>query len=182
MENNVSVWKANLTNGLILGLIGIVYSMIMYFFDLSFNQLQGWIFMLVQIVVLYFLVKSYRDNYLHGMISFGQSLGAGMVIFLYYAIISAIFIYLLYTVIDANLLDKQLVYMEEQLLKRGLPQEAIDMSMEIQKKILKPAIMAPVSILGSMFQGLIMSLIVAAFVRKEGNPLIDTPEEETVNS
>jgi len=41
---------------------------------------------------------------------------------------------------------------------------------------MKPAIMAPLSIFGSMFQGLIMSLIVAAFVRKEGNPLIDTPQ------
>jgi hypothetical protein len=36
--------------------------------------------------------------------------------------------------------------------------------------------MAPLSIFGSMIQGLIMSLIVAAFVRKEGNPLIDTPQ------
>jgi len=44
-------------------------------------------------------------------------------------------------------------------------------------KIMKPAIMAPVSIFGSMFQGVIMSLIVAAFVRKEGNPLVDSPEK-----
>ena len=35
MEQNVNVWKANLTNGLILGLIGIVYSLVMYFLDLS---------------------------------------------------------------------------------------------------------------------------------------------------
>ncbi len=181
MEKNVNVWKANLINGLILGLIGIVYSLVIYFLDLSFNKVQGWIFLLVQIVILFLLVKSYRDNYRHGLITFGQAFGAGMIICLYYAIISAIFVYILYTLIDPNLMDKQLAYTEELLLKRGLPQEAIDMSMNIQKKIMIPEVMAPVSILGSMFYGLIMSLIVAAFVRKEGNPLIDSPVTEPEN-
>jgi hypothetical protein len=181
MENNVNVWKANLTNGIILGLIGVVYSMIMYFFDLTFNQLQGWIFYLLEIIVLYFMVKSYRDNYCQGNMTFGQGLGAGMVIFLYNALIAAVFIYILYTFIDANLMDKQLAMSEQEMIKRGLPQEAIDMSLKIQEKIFKPIIMAPISILGSMFAGLIMSLIVAAFTRKEGNPLIDTPEEEPAN-
>ena len=178
MENNVNPWKANLTNGLILALIGIVYTMIMYFLDLTFNKVQGWLFMIVQIVILFFLLKSYRDNYRNGMITYGQGLGAGMIIFLYYAIITAIFMYLLYAVIDTNLMDKQLAITEEGLLKREVPQEAIDMSMNIQKKIMIPAVIAPLSIIGNMFYGLIMSLIVAAFVRKEGNPLVETTEEE----
>ncbi len=182
MENNVNVWKANLTNGLIIGLIGIVYKMIMYFFDLSFNQVQGWVFILLEFVILYFLLKSYRDNYNNGIITFGQALGAGMVIFLYYAIITAVFTYILYTLIDANLMDKQLAFTEQEMLKRGLPQEAIDMSMSIQRKIMKPEIIAPVSIIGSMFSGLIMSLIAAAFVRKEGNPLIEETVEEPENN
>jgi hypothetical protein len=33
----------------------------------------------------------------------------------------------------------------------------------------------------SMFYGLIASLIIAAFVRKEGNPLIDAPVTEPEN-
>ncbi len=182
METKVNPWKANLTNGLIMGLIGIVYSLLMYFFDLTLNRLQGWIFIALQIFILYFLLKSYRDNYKHGLISYGEALGAGMIIFLYYAIIAAIFTYILYTLIDPNLIDKQLAFTEEQLLQRGLPQDQIDMSMRVQKKIMIPEVLAPLSILGSMFQGLIMSLIIAAFVRKEGNPLIDTTEEEPVNN
>ena len=178
MENNVNPWKANLTNGLIMGLIGIVYTLVFYFLDLTFNKVQGWVFLLLLIVILFFLVKSYRDNYRHGFITFGQGLGAGMIIFLYYAIIAAVFTYLLYAVIDPNLIDKQLAFTEQEMLKRGLPQEAIDISMSMQEKIMKPAIMAPISIFGNMFYGLIMSLIVAAFVRKEGNPLVETIEEE----
>jgi Protein of unknown function (DUF4199) len=181
METNVNVWKANLINGLILGLIGIVYTLVIYFLDLTFNRVQGFIWLLLQIGTLFLLVKSYRDSYRYGMITFGQALGAGMVICLYYAIIAAIFTYLLYTVIDSNLMDKQLAFTENLLQKRGIPEEAIEMSMKFQKKILKPEIMAPISIFGSMFGGLIMSLIVAAFVRKEGNPLVDAPVTEPEN-
>lgn len=178
METNVNVWKANLVNGLILGLIGVVYTLLMYFFDLTFKQWQGWIWILLEIVILFFLVKSYRDNYRHGMITFGQAFGAGMVICLYYAIIAAIFTYILYAVIDTNLVDKQLAFTEEMMLERGLPEEAVELSMNMQKKIMIPEVMAPISILGSMFYGLVMSLIIAAFVRREGNPLVDAPVTE----
>jgi hypothetical protein len=89
----------------------------------------------------------------------------------------AVFTYLLYAVIDPDLVDKQLAFAEEEMIKRGIPESAIEAGMKVQTKIMKPGIMAPLSIFGSMFQGLIMSLIVAAFVRKEGNPLIDTPEK-----
>jgi Protein of unknown function (DUF4199) len=173
MEDKASVWKANLTSGLILGLVGVVYTLVMYFLDLTFNKVQGYVLLLILIVTLYFLVKSYRDNYLHGYITYGQAVGAGVVIFLYFAIISAIFTYILYAVIDPGLTTKQLAFVEEALAKRGMTQELIDTSMNMQKKFLKPEIMAPFSILGNMVTGVIMSLLVAIFVRKEGNPLID---------
>jgi hypothetical protein len=176
MKKDVSAWKANLTNGLILGLVGIVYSLIMYFMDLTLNKTQGYIFMLVLIVLLYFLVKSYRDNYLYGYITFGKAFGSGVVIFLYYSVITAIFVYILYAIIDPGLPAKQLALTEEIISKRGMPQEALDAAMKIQKKIMKPEIIAPFSIIGNMLYGTVMSLIVAIFVRKEGNPLIDAPE------
>jgi hypothetical protein len=175
MEQNVNVWKANLTNGLILGLIGIVYSLVIYFLDLSFNKVQGYVFIVIQLVMLFLLLKSYRDNFKHGMITYGEALGAGVIMFLYYSIIMAIFTYILFTVIDPDMTKKMLSYSEEMMLKKGMAQAQIDAGMALQNKIMKPGIMAPMSILGTMFRGLIMSLIVAAFVRKEGNPLIDQP-------
>lgn len=176
MEQNVSVWKANLTNGLILGLIGIVYTLVMYFLDFTFNKVQGYIFLVILIVTLFYLIKSYRDNYLHGYISYGQAVGAGVIIFLYYALIMAVFTYILYAVIDPGLIDKQIAYAEELMAKRNLPQEAMDAAMSFNKKIMKPGITAIIGIFSSMFTGLIMSLLVAIFVKKEGNPLIESGE------
>jgi len=176
MEEKVNPWKANLTNGIILALVGIVYSLIMYFMDLTFNKTQSYISILVQIILLYFLLKSYRDNYMHGQITYGQSLGAGMIIFLYSSIIVAVYTYLLYSVIDTGLVAKQLAFTENEMIKRGIPQSAIDAGMAMQAKIIKPAIIAPLSLAGGMFWGLIVSLIISIFIRKEGNPLIGTPQ------
>lgn len=177
MEQKVNVWKVNMTNGLILGLIGIVYSMVMYFLDLTFNQVQGYIFLVVQIVVIFFLIKSYRDNYLHGNITYGQSVGAGVVIILYSAVIMALFTYILYTIIDPELTAKKLAFLEEMMLKKGTPQEAVDAFMKIQEKVQKPIIAAPLTIFSSLFGGTILSLIISIFVRKEGNPLIDSSQK-----
>jgi hypothetical protein len=175
MEEKVNPWKTNLTNGLILGLIGIVYSLIIYFLGLSFNKVQGPVFIVVQIAILYFLLKSYRDNNMHGQMTFGQSVGAGVIICLYYALIMAVFTYILYTVIDPGLTTKQLAFAEEAMVKRGMPQNAIDAGMSMQAKIMKPAILAPLTIFGNMLWGVIISLLVSIFVKKEGNPLIETP-------
>ncbi|HEX2969438.1 MAG TPA: DUF4199 domain-containing protein [Bacteroidales bacterium] len=176
MEAKVNPWKANLTNGLIMGLVGVVFTLILWFLDLTFNKSASYIFLVIAIVLLYYFIKSYRDNYLHGMITYGQSLGAGMIIFIYQAVIAAIFGYLLYTVIDPELTNKSLAFVEEQMRASGkVPDNMIDTTLEMQKKFMKPGIMAIFSILSNIFFGLVLSLIVSIFTRKEGNPLIDAP-------
>ena len=175
MEEKVNAWKANLTNGLILALEGIVFSLLLYFFDLTFNKTVGYINIPIQLALLYFLLKSYRDNYMHGQITFGQSVGAGVVMFLYVAVIMAVYTFILWGVIDPGLVKKSLAMAEEAMVKKGAPQAAIDTGMAFTAKIMKPGIMAVFSIFGVMFVGAIMSLLVSIFIKKEGNPLIDVP-------
>jgi FtsH-binding integral membrane protein len=178
MEEKVSVWKANLTGGIILSLIGIAYSLIGYFAGLTFNKAFGYLLIPIQFLVLYFLMKSYRDNVLHGFISYGDSVGSGVVIFLYYSIITAVFVYILYKVIDPGLVAKQIAMAEDAMAKKGLPQESIDAGMAITKKFMRPEFTAPISILFNMIWGTILSLIASIFIRNEGNPLLDIPENQ----
>ncbi len=175
MEEKVNVWKANLTNGLILALAGIAVSLIMYFLDLTLNKNAGYINIPIQITILFFLLKSYRDNNMHGQITYGQSVGAGVVIFLYFAIIMALYTYILYAVIDPGLVGKSLAMSEDAMVKRGMPQTAIDTGMAVTTKLMKPPVIALISIFGSMIAGVIYSLLVSIFIKKEGNPLIDAP-------
>jgi hypothetical protein len=175
MEEKVNVWKANLTNGLILALEGIVFSLMLYFFDLTFNKTIGYLNIPVQLALLYFLLKSYRDNFMHGQITYGQCVGAGMVMFVYVVVIMAVYTYILWAVIDPGLAKKSLAMAEEAMVKKGAPQAAIDAGMAFTAKIMKPGIMAVFTIFGGMVGGVIMTLLVSIFVKKEGNPLIDVP-------
>lgn len=178
MENKVSVWKANLNNGIILGLAGIVFSLILWFTDQTLNKSLGYIWLLVIIVALFMMIKSYRDNYLKGFITYGQSLGAGVIIILYYAVISALFTYVLYKFIDPGLIDKMLLAAEETMIARGIPESAMEQGLKVQEKIMKPGFLAATSILSTVLTGTLISLLVSIFTRREGNPLIDDSIEE----
>lgn len=182
MEEKRSIWKETLKYGIILGLVSVVFSVLTYMLDLTFKPWIMWPGLLLSLIVLYLLLRSYRDQYNHGYITYGKSVGAGMVMNIYAAIISAIYIYLLYSVIDTGLVDKQLAITEEKLIAKGMPEGSIDAALQMQAKFMKPWFTSLTSILGSLFGGLIMSLIVSLFVMKKGNPLLDADETATENN
>ena len=173
MEERKSVWKETLNYGLIMGLISIVFSVLTYMLDVTGKP---WVILpslIISIVALYMLLRSYRDTFNHGYISYGKAVGAGVVISIYSAILSAIYIYILYGFIDPGLVDKQILEAEEKLIARGMPEGSIDAALEMQAKFMKPWFMAVSSIFTAAFFGLILSLLVSLFIKKEGNPLLD---------
>lgn len=178
MEEKRSVWKETLNYGIILGLISVGLSVLTYMFDLTFKTWITWPSLLISIFVLYFLLRSYRDHYNNGYITYGKSVGAGVVINIYAAIITAIYVFVLYSFIDPGLVDKSLAVAEQRMIDRGIPDSAIDQAMQLQAKIMKPWFTSLMSTISSVFYGLIVSLIVSLFIMKKGNPLLDEVEEE----
>lgn len=178
MEQKRSMWKETLNYGIIMGLITVVFSVLTYMFDLTFKTWIVWPSMLLGIIVLFFLLRSYRDHYNNGYISYGKSVGAGVIINIYAAIIAAIYIYLLYSVIDPGLIDKSLAVAEAKMAEKGLPEDIIEKAMVTQAKMMKPWFTTLMATISSVFYGLILSLIVSLFVMKKGNPLLDEVEEE----
>jgi hypothetical protein len=179
MESKINPWKANLTNGVILALVGITYSLILYFMDKSTDKNLGYLIIVIQIGVLFFLLKSYRDNIMHGQITYGQSVGSGVIISLYSAIATSIFTYILYTVIDPGLVAKQLAVVEEGMrAKGGMSDSQIDTAMQFTAKFMSPVVMAISGVFGGILWGTIISLLVSIFIKKEGNPLVDLPENQ----
>ncbi|HPS98705.1 MAG TPA: DUF4199 domain-containing protein [Bacteroidales bacterium] len=178
MEKKRSIWKETLNYGIIYGLITVVFSVLTYMFDLTFKTWIIWPSMLLGIIVLFFLLRSYRDHYNGGYITYGKSVGAGVIISIYAAIITAVYIYVLYAFIDPGLMDKSIAMAEAKMAEKGLPEEAIEKAMEMQAKMMKPWFTSLMGIVNSVFYGLILSLIVSLFVMKKGNPLLDELEEE----
>ncbi|MDZ7636514.1 MAG: DUF4199 domain-containing protein [Bacteroidales bacterium] len=178
MEQKRSIWKETLNYGIILGLVALGFSLLTYMFDLTFKTWIIWPSLLITILVLYFLLRSYRDHYNNGYITYGKSVGAGVVINVYAAIITALYIYVLYAFIDPGLVDKSLAVQEEKFIARGMPEAAIDQALAMQAKMMKPWFTALMSTIGSVFYGLILSLIISLFIVKKGNPLLDEAAEE----
>jgi hypothetical protein len=170
---NTSIWKANLNSGLLSGLITVAFTLVIYFLDLTFNLYQGYIALLIQIVILLIFMKAFRNNFNHGFISYGKALTSGIIISLLTAIIYAIFIYFLYSMIDKDLVNRQLAQIEEIYHKKNLPQTSIDAALKIQAKFLQPTFYAITRLFSKLLMGIILSLFIAIFIKKEGNPILE---------
>ena len=179
MENKkISPWKANLNWGLILGFTLILYSALLYFADQTLNKSLGYLSMVIYILFIYLGIRSYRNNYLNGFISYGQALGSGVLISLYAAILSAAFAYFLYSVIDPGLIQKLLNMSEQQLIDRGMTDDQIQMAMKVTSKFMNPLFLTISSLFSGVFFGFIISLLEAIFLKNEGNPMVTTEEKE----
>jgi len=180
MENqNVSPWKGNLNWGLILGFILIIYTAILYFMDQIGNQKLGWISFGIMIVVTFLGIKAYRDTFLGGFMSYGQALGSGVLINFYASIVGGIFTILLYGVIDPDLTQKLIVASQDKLVDQGMAEAQIEQAMSITRIFIKPVVMGVMGVFVSTFFGLLVSLIVGIFLKKEGNPFVPAPETES---
>jgi len=75
---------------------------------------------------------------MHGMTLSDRLFGAGVVIFLYYSVITAIFSYILFAIIDPGSDRQDDCSCRRNGMKRGFSQEQIDLSLQFQKKIMTP--------------------------------------------
>lgn len=170
MENNSkpSFFQTTFTWGLITGFAGVVFTLILYFADLMLVQGLNYLGIIISIVGIYLGTKAYRDQSLGGYIFYGKALGTGVMITLYATIISVIFMILLYTVIDTELIDKVMAVANEKNIERGLSEEQAEQAIEMGKKFFLPfAVLG--GLFGGMLIGTIISLITSAILKKEGD-------------
>jgi hypothetical protein len=166
-KKNPSIVINALTWGVIIGLISIMYSVILYMLNQSFNTALGYAGVIIIIAGLAIAMKSYRDNVLNGILPFGKAFGFGVLIIVFAALLGAIYTYLLYTVIDPGLQEKMLEYTTERMLDRGVPEGQIDMVLERATRFQRPVPMAIMGFISSCLGGVVISLILAAIFKKE---------------
>lgn len=159
--------------GAILGVIGIVLSLVFYFLNLYTKGWTSWVSLLITIVVLSYCLVAYRNEYLGGYASFGRIFVMGLVIGIIAAILSALWGYLLYTVIDPDLMEKVRVVTEERLLNNPRISDSMyEATMERLDRQTPGRTFIMGLIMGTVTNA-IFSLIVAAFVKKEQSPTSD---------
>lgn len=171
MENPRSQIKVAMNYGGYYGLSGVITFLAFYFIGTDMQsklpQLLGYVLLIVFMVM---GIKSYRDEDLGGSISYGCSLGTGILISIFGGIITGAFTVLFFSYIAPEMTQKILDQTEQGLLEGNMSEAQVEQAMTYTRKFMAPGWLFVFSILGSAFMGFIFSLIVSIFLRKNQDP------------
>ncbi len=171
MENKRTQAKVAMTYGSMYGLATAIIGLVFYFAGADIqSKWPQWISYILLILFIVMGIKNYRDQELEGYISYGKSLGTGVLIGLFGGIITGFFTVILFTVIDPGLTQKILEVTQQQFIDKGMPEEQIQTALSWTRKFMGPIPLFLFSILGGAFMAMIFSLIISIFTKKEQNP------------
>ena len=174
MEKKASFWKPALIYGAIVGFVGILLSVIFYIMDLATANWTTYLSIVVGIAVLAYCLVAYRKEYLGGFARFGQLFVMALVIGVISSIMNTIYSYLMFNVIDPELIDKIRLVAEEKMMNNPrIPENMLDDMIERMAKSFEPRRMLTMVLIGGVVVNAIVGLILAAFIKKEENP-VDT--------
>ncbi|MDF1575768.1 MAG: DUF4199 domain-containing protein [Bacteroidales bacterium] len=171
MEENVKApfWKPALIYGVILGFVSVFLSLVFYFIGMATENWTSWVTTLISVVLLVYLMIQYRNTYLGGYASFGQIfimvlVSAGIIS----TMISAIYSYLLFTVIDPGLVDQIRIAAEEKIMSNSrIPESMYDDILEKMEQRMTVGYMVKMALIFGPIVNAFIGLIVAAFIKKE---------------
>ncbi|MBP6334484.1 MAG: DUF4199 domain-containing protein [Bacteroidia bacterium] len=171
MENPRSQSKLAMNYGAYYGLSSTVVFLIFYFMGTDIqSRVPQWVGYVLLVIFIILGIKSYRDQDLGGHISYGKSLGTGILIATFGGIITGAFSILFFTVIAPDMLETIIAASQEKMLEQGMDENSMEMALEYTRKFMTPTWMFIFSILGSAVMGLLFSLIISVFMKKEQSP------------
>jgi drug/metabolite transporter (DMT)-like permease len=169
-SNRPSILKPAMTYGLIIALVIIILAVLTFIFSLESSRWMQWINWVGYFVALYFCLKNWRDSFLGGYIRYGQSLSAGILFMFFASVIYGFYFVIYLKFIDPSYVERMLSIMEEEYYKRGMTEEQVAPLMDLLTKFHGPGMQFFSVIFGTTFVGVIISLLVSIFIRKEGDP------------
>jgi len=166
-----SLFNNSLIYGLLTAAISIVFSVITYLLDVPMKSpvmYFNWVILLAGII---YGTLQYKNVSSGGYILFGKAFLSGFLIVLIASVVSSIYSFVFLTFIDPAYLERiiqqSLEQAEANMVKQGLTGDQMEPALAMTRKFMSPIIMSALTILISAFFGAILSLITAAFVKKE---------------
>lgn len=152
--------------GLILGIASSIYSIFLYFANLSTSTGFAYLSFGITIGVVVLAIREYLSLN-GGFMSLKEGFRVGFVTSLIGGVISSV-VSVVYTMIDkqaiAQVLDETRMKLEE---NPQMTDEIIEMSMSWTESLMKPFPMLMIGIISSAIGGAILSLIIAAIMKKD---------------
>lgn len=150
--------------GLLTGLVSVIVSFGIYALELDQSAVARFA-TLVVLVVGIILAMRYFKLQNGGFMSYGQGLGVGITVASVVGVLSAAFTYVYTTFVDPELMTRVLDRARADMEAKGMPDVQIEQAMAFSAKFTTGPTMLIFAVLGSIVIGLLISLIVAAFVK-----------------
>jgi len=165
-----STAKIALNFGAILGLVLMLPTLITYVFELYEFEFLNYISYALIAGGVYIGVKKLRDDFRGGTLSYGQGLGFGVLLCFFASIIVGFASYLYLKFIDASFIQFTLNELESGYNEAGnLTDDQVNAALSWSKMVISPLGIFFTSLIGTTLIGLICSLIIAAFTKKDVN-------------
>ena len=165
-ENEVSSKQISIKYGLISGLIGVAFFVVINLLGQGMNQSLSYVGFLILAVIVYLAHKAFKDEG-DGYLNYGQGLGIGTLISLVSSVVSGIFMFIYVSYINTGYIQQLMDKTREDMENQGQSDEIIDQSMEFMSMIFSPIALPIMGIVSTVFMGFIISLIVSAITQNK---------------
>lgn len=166
MENQTTTTRTALKWGVIIGIISIIYSTAIMVSGQIANQSLSYLFYVVMAIGIFMAMNDFKKEN-QGFMSYSQGLGLGVMKSTIVGLISGFFTFAYMKFIDSTMTDQLMKKASEDMEKKGLPDEQIEQAMEYSKMFMSPGALFILGLIGTVFIGFILSLIIAAIVKKD---------------
>jgi len=168
-KKKVSIARNSLNYGVATGIVMIIVSLLLYVFGLSDQTFVQYLSLAIIIAGIIIGILNYRNKSNGGFISYGQSLGSGVLIGLFAAVLVSVYTIIFFKFIDPDMVNVILKKAEENIRERNqnMTDDQVEIAMSYTRKFMNPYIMAVTSTIWLTFMSFIASLIISIFTRKE---------------
>jgi hypothetical protein len=166
MQEQVSTTRVALKYGIITAVAVIVYSTLINVTGMTQNRALTSLAFVILIVGIVLGMKDYRAQN-NTFMSYGQGLGIGSLISAIVGLIGSMFSMFYLEFIDNTIIKQSMDKAREDMETRGMDDAQIDQAMSMTEKFMTPGIMFAMGVLSYVIIGFIISLIIAAIMRKD---------------
>ncbi|WP_438481858.1 DUF4199 domain-containing protein [Oleiharenicola lentus] len=168
------------TYALILTICGAVMRLALYFtgFEtekLATGQYFQWFGFIIMFVVLWLGISAVRDETPEKGMSYGRALGTGVLISLISGVLSGIYNFLHLKFINTQFADYQMAIVRTQWEKAGMGEAQMEQAEGFTRMMMGPVVQAIFTPILVVIFGLIVSLIIAAFVKRPATGEVPPP-------
>jgi hypothetical protein len=166
MEEKVSTARVALKYGVLGSVVIMIFTTIINVAGLSQNKILSSLSFVFMIVAIVLSMKDFREQN-KGFMSYGEGLGLGTLVSAVMGLLSSAFTMFYMQFIDNTLLTQGMDKVRSDMEARGMDDAKIDQAMELSQKFMSPGIVFAMGVFMYILTGFVISLIVAAIIRRE---------------